>query len=147
MDEYKKCSICLEKITQCATLGCGHCFHHECIKILFCIYMNDKCPLCKTTYTYKPSNHRKSRQNLRKKIIDKNANCCGRIDRQLIVDIRHYFIKHDVYIPFVEKMVDALYEFANDIINYIEYTKEWIYMYEKPRHYQDGLVIALSTKD
>lgn len=142
----KDCSICLVKMTQHTQLVCGHRFHHNCIKTLFCIYMDDKCPICKAKFAYQPSHSRKSRQHLRQRILNKNKNCCGRIDREEIVHIRHYFMKHKIYIPFLERMVKILYEDADENINYIEYTKEWIFLYEKERHYEDGLTMAICNR-
>lgn len=143
MKKTKECSICLQKIKQYTRLVCGHCFHHQCIKILFCIYLDDKCPLCKHKYTYQPSRKRKSTQRLRKKIIDRNKNCCDRISRDNIIKLRQYFMKRKIYISFLEKIVDILNTQVSDNINYIEYTNKWIYLYERERHYQDGLIIAI----
>lgn len=141
--KVNKCTICLNTLGHHIELSCGHCFHHECIKKLFIIYMDDKCPLCKNIYTYLPSRKPKSRKRLKNKLLKKYSNYTGRISRLDICKLGYYLSKHKVYLPFIEIMITALQNYADEDINYIKYTNSQILMYECECDCQAGKMIIV----
>jgi len=52
-ENQDNCPICLECMeNNCIILPCIHKFHDTCIKKLFITFHNNKCPICRTKYTY-----------------------------------------------------------------------------------------------
>jgi hypothetical protein len=55
IETYKKemniCAICYGTIEKKETLVCNHSYCNECLIQLFFIYIDDKCPVCRKTYT------------------------------------------------------------------------------------------------
>ncbi len=70
------CSICTEKLYDFMTLDCSHKFHARCIRELFFIYMQDRCPICRSNYVYKfPINRsarKKHKKHIKKMFFDHN---------------------------------------------------------------------------
>ncbi len=111
-------------------LKCGHQFHHSCIKELFCIYLSDKCPMCRDKFSYQPSKKRKSMRRLRNKILKLNTNSHGFMERKKCADLYYYFHSRKVKMSFLIKMARRLRERRD--YNYIKYTKDIISLHKSP---------------
>ncbi len=95
------CPICLSKLGQYHQLKCSHKFHHQCIKILFAVYNDPYCPICRRVYIYKPANKRKPMKKLRQLIINRHNND-GCIDIEVLKGLVHYFRNFNIHIEFLE---------------------------------------------
>ena len=137
------CSICLNKLGNYIELSCGHRFHHDCIKKLFIIYMNDKWPLCKNIFTYFPSHNSKARKKLRYSILKKYSNNIGRMKRDDICNLAYYLSRHKVHISFIIRIVKVLQKYANEDINFIRYTHKQIVMYEHDCDCYEGRIMSI----
>lgn len=121
----EKCSICMNNmIGQIHELICKHQFHHSCIKDLFCVYMNDKCPLCRANYTYQPSKKQKPKKNMRNKMLKHNTNRYGIMTREKCADMHFFFKSRKIDISFLKRMIFVLSTRGD--YNFIRYTKDII---------------------
>lgn len=129
----EKCSICMNNMVgDIHELVCRHQFHHHCIKDLFCVYMSDRCPLCRANYKYQPSKKRKPKRRMRNKMLKYNTNQWGVMTRQKCADMHYYFVSRKVSMPFLKQMIEVLiirYDY-----NFIKYFGDTIFLYtqEKP---------------
>lgn len=143
--EAERCSICMNDMYDKLILKCGHKFHHLCIKELFCIYLSDKCPLCRDKFSYQPSKKRKSKRNLRKKILKINTNIYGVMERQKCADLYYYFHSRGVKMPFLIKMIKRLTERCD--YNYIKYTIKFISLHKGPIPNTEKRILYYSNED
>lgn len=124
-----KCSICMHIMTQCVILECGHIFHHQCIKELFCVYLNDKCPMCRERFAYQPSKHYKPMKRLRKRMIKYNSNDNNLLEREKVADMHYFFKRHKVKVHFIKKITDLLQKDVNYDYDYVMYNKKDITLF------------------
>ncbi len=108
-----KCAICHDKFdlanyNDILMLKCNHTFHHSCIRNLLFIYMDDKCPLCRTVYEYRLDACRKIKQRLKKKIINHHKNECDRIEVRKLLDLALFLSQKNIVLGFLN-------DFINDI--------------------------------
>ena len=128
-DEKLDCAICMKSMGQCVELvKCGHMFHHLCIKKLFCIYQDDKCPMCREHFAYQPSTKTKPMKKLRTHMIKYIANDNGFMARQTLGDMAYFFKRHKVSIEFLNKIMNYLgrcenYDFDYFCINFSRFNK------------------------
>ena len=131
IDAMDKCSICMNMMTShYHELACTHRFHHSCIKELFCIYMDDRCPLCRTNYKYQPSKKRKAKRTLRNKILKHHTNAQGIMTRIQCANMHYYFVSRKISMPFLKRMGDVLRTRGD--YNFIRYTRDIISLYKIP---------------
>lgn len=150
------CSICYESLyvsdyirndikikTNALTLSCNHIFHNHCIRRLLIIYQDDKCPICRRIYLYKIKPSRHLHKKLRKQIIKKLENECGRIHESKITDLFLFLDKKNINIPFVTRMFDISednYILENDC-KWMEYVDGTVTIYENECCHSEGNAI------
>lgn len=135
--EENKCSVCYERIsdTDKLKLECNHIFHLDCIKKMFFLYMDDKCPLCRKVYKYTHMpNNRKSSLRLKKKILNHYKNECNRISLEKIMEVFMFLDKRNINLNFLSKIaLTTGYALTEKIIN--NYTARYVEIYNKNYYY------------
>ena len=93
-DNLPLCPICIEPMDHGMILSCKHKFHHACIRELFFIHLNDKCPLCRKIYIYPVSKNHRSKKRLKTFILNKYSKSSYKYDGQKIscIDVMKLFV-------------------------------------------------------
>lgn len=140
------CSICMNGLGQYAELKCGHKYHHNCIKELFCMYKDDRCPMCREKYTYQPSIKCKPMQRLRRRMWKKYSNEYGLMDRETIANLHYWFKSRKINVYFLKRLVDILCKDMFSAYDYVFYHKDCItlFIYEEPL---EEAAIAIKNRD
>lgn len=136
----RKCAICHENYScnDIITLGCDHSYHHSCIKNMLYCYMDDKCPLCRRIFEYKHKTHGKAKRRLKKRIIKRYSNRCGRFNIIEVLELIKFLFDKDLdHFSFLHEMADFLvgkmYNEPHDVIGI-----EWCQLYkDKYIYYTD----------
>lgn len=117
--EKEKCSICYEDLHDKAALECGHYLHHKCMRQLFFLYKDDKCPLCRLKYKWEFNTNKNVRSKQKKKIKDEILKFLGnKVDKKSsmgrlmiskdVSDLTMFLFARDIHFEFLDKITHIL---------------------------------------
>lgn len=109
MSEVDKCSVCMEKLGDYMVIPCGHKLHYGCLRTMFFMHRDNKCPLCRTKFLY-PINrkNRKAMKKLKIDIIAHYSNEYGRMYCRDIMQLAHFLYHNDSELTFINKMATVI---------------------------------------
>lgn len=140
----EKCSICYEKIDNIQyMLPCNHVFHGTCITRMFFIHINNKCPLCRSQFTFNYPLSKKNKSKLKKRMIDKYSNSNGRIPMRDIMELYLFINTKSMWTPkwlkcsitasikHIESELDGNVHYIDDSSITIRYLPDCIEIYDE----------------
>lgn len=140
------CVICLCEVGNSLTLPCGHKFDDHCIRKLFIVHQDNKCPTCRQTYKYKLNKkNKRGYRKIKKELTEKMENHCGRIHRETLVNVAKYLEENDISIDFINRMIYVLGkndEYHDESYEWLQYDEEYIYLFQKHSCSENGNAIA-----
>ncbi len=131
------CAICYDKFDMYSyndvlTLGCDHTFHHSCIRNMLFIYMDDKCPLCRSKFKYKFKACRKTKKKLKEKILKYYSNECNRIEVCKLLELTLFLSEKDIIFGFLNDFIHNIRPLHPDTfleMKYCELDRGHIYLF------------------
>lgn len=106
------------------TLICNHVFHHNCIKKLYYLYLDNRCPMCRRKFSYKRNKKRKANQKLLREIIKNNQNESGVFTRDILMEMMEKYKEMKIEIWPIIKMFKILDYMPH--YDYIVYGKKYM---------------------
>ncbi len=123
----ESCIICFDPMEDYHIFSCKHRFHKYCIKKLYYLYKDNKCPMCRRKHIYNPRLNKKQRRKLKNIMIQHHSNEFGRMKIVDFIHLHKFIDESCGYMPnWMKNIFPPLYSCLKDNYNMNLYVQGYI---------------------
>jgi len=123
----ESCIICFDPMEDYHIFPCKHRFHKYCIKKLYYLYKDNKCPMCRRKHIYNPRLNKKQRRKLKNIMIQHHSNEFGRMKIVDFIHLHKFIDESCGYMPnWMKNIFPPLYSCLKDNYNMNLYVQGYI---------------------